>query len=142
MIFILLWAELILLVLLVLAAMAYVRFTPGNAGSAVAPPNAAQPGDYPAEGGFYAVRALHDLPGDVLAQLEHRISAEPRVARLSGGPDNLAMVYETRSRIWAFPDINTIWVKDGNLHLHAHLVYGRKDFGANQRRVLGWLQGL
>ncbi|WP_147124638.1 DUF1499 domain-containing protein [Shimia ponticola] len=133
---------LILFVLLVLAAMAYVRFTPVADTAAGPRPAAALPGDYPSAGGFYAVRTLAELPEDVLVKLDQVIMNGPRVMRRSGGPDNLPMIYETRSRLWAFPDINTVWVEDGNLHLYANLVYGKSDLGANRARILGWLERL
>ena len=46
----------VLLLVLVLAAMAYVRFTPVDATSGVGRPDTQPVGDYPSEGGFYAVR--------------------------------------------------------------------------------------
>jgi len=129
-------------VVLTLAAMAYVRFTPVAETAAGPLPDTAQPGDYPSAGGFYAVRSLDELPEDVLVKLDAVILQSPRVTRRSGDPDNLPLVYETRSRLWAFPDINTIWVEDGKLHLYAHLVYGQSDLGANRARILGWLESL
>ena len=133
---------LIILVVLVLATMAYVRFTPVAITDAGPTPTASAPGDYPAAGGFLAVRTMDGLPPDALQRLDTIVMEGPRVVRRSGDAQNLPMIYETRSRLWGFPDINTIWVHDGLLHVHAHLVYGRSDLGANQARILGWLERL
>lgn len=131
-----------ILVALVLAAMAYVRFKPVTPDQAGPLPSPAQPGDYPSAGGFYAVRPLSDLPPDVLTRLQAIALEAPRTTQISGDPNTTPMVFETRSLIWAFPDINTIWTADGNLHVYAHLVYGKSDLGMNRARILGWLQRL
>ena len=133
---------LLVLAVLLLAAMAYVRFTPVSITAAGPTPTAAAPGDYPTTGGFLAVRAMDGLPSDALQRLDAIVMYGPRVVRRSGDAETLPMIYETRSRFWLFPDINTIWVHDGLLHVHAHLVYGRSDLGANQARILGWLERL
>lgn len=113
----------------VLFAASYVRFTAVTAASAPRP-DARGPGDYPSEGGFYAVRTAGAIDK---AKLEATIREEPRTIALEPG------VFVSRSAIWSFPDITHVWEEDGHLHIASHLVYGRSDLGVNQRRVLRWL---
>ncbi|MEO0484525.1 MAG: DUF1499 domain-containing protein [Pseudomonadota bacterium] len=115
---------------LVLLAMAYVRFTPVGPTSGVGRPAPQPVGDYPSEGGFYAVR-----PGAQFDQgaLEAAILAEPRVTDFGDG------VYATRTAVWAFPDIVHVWQEGDTLHVSSHLVYGRRDFAMNRKRVESWL---
>ncbi len=118
------------LALILLAAMAYVRFTPIAAHHATPRPPARGPGDYALDGGHYVVRALDCFDRDAL---NGAIAKTPRLTSLGDG------VYLTRSRFWAFPDVTEIWEADGTLHIFSHLVYGRRDFGANRTRIEGWL---
>jgi len=116
-----------------LAAMAYVRFTPVDASAGVGRPDAQPVGDYPSEGGFYVVRPTSDIK---VSDLEAVITASPRTKKLATG------VFETRSAVWAFPDITHFWEEDGRVHLSSHLVYGRSDLGMNKKRIEGWLADL
>ncbi|MEM9855500.1 MAG: DUF1499 domain-containing protein [Pseudomonadota bacterium] len=115
---------------LALLAMAYVRFTPVDA-SASPRPQARPIGEYPSEGGFYAVRAASDLDREALVRA---ILDTPRAAQLADES------FITRTALWAFPDIVHVWEEDGAIHISSHLVYGRSDLGMNRKRVLGWLQ--
>ena len=133
---------LILLIIAVLGAMAYVRFTPVAADAGPARPTAEAPGDYGSQGGFYAVRAVTVDAEDVLTRLQTIIAETPRISLRTGSVADQSMIFETRSRVWGFPDMNHVWLEDGNLHIFAHLVYGRSDMAANRARVLGWLERL
>ncbi|MEM9436294.1 MAG: DUF1499 domain-containing protein, partial [Pseudomonadota bacterium] len=71
-----------------------------------------------------------------LNELKSVILASPRTRELAEG------VYVSRSFFWGFPDITHVWVDGDTTHVSSHLVYGRSDLGANQRRVEGWLEAL
>lgn len=120
-----------ILIVLTLAAMAYVRFTPVNETSGKGRPAAQQIGSYPSEGGHYEVL---DAANFDMERLEAAILSHPRSKRLAEG------IYVTRTAIWAFPDIVHVWEEGGHLHISAHLVYGRKDFATNRARIEGWLE--
>ena len=132
----------LLICAVVLGLMAYVRFTPVTDQSGVGRPAVQGAGDYPALGGHYAVRAFSGTAEDMLARVQSTVLADPRSRVLSGDPASGGLVFETRSLAWAFPDIVHVWAEDGHLHISAHLVYGRSDFGANRKRVLAWLESL
>ena len=99
-----------------------------HAGSGRGRPEAKEPGDYPREGGFYAVRPAAEVD---TAKLRAAIEATEKT--LGDG------IYESRSPFWGFPDVTHVWEEGGNVHISSHLVVGRRDFGANRRRVEAWL---
>jgi len=127
------------LVILALAQL-WVRLAPLPEARLTARPGPEAPGHYPLPGGITRVIALEDLPEDAFDRLLVLAAASPRTRRLGQGRDPAAFV--TRSWFWGFPDIATIWVAQGNLHIHSHLVFGRGDFGVNAARVEGWLARL
>ena len=66
------------------------------------------------------------------------LSVYVRTAILSTDP----LRFVTRSRVMGFPDITQVFVRDGVLTIHAHLVFGSSDLGVNKARVLAWLDQL
>ncbi|RME17294.1 MAG: DUF1499 domain-containing protein [Alphaproteobacteria bacterium] len=130
----------IALVLLAFVALAglWVRLAPLPAERLTARPGPMEPGVHPLTGGVKVVRPLADLPEGAFERLCAIAAATPRTRQV--GEDPCAFV--TRSRLWGFPDIAVIWVQDGNLHIHSHLVFGRSDLGVNAARVARWLDRL
>ncbi|MEM1232735.1 MAG: hypothetical protein AAGH70_01285 [Pseudomonadota bacterium] len=120
-----------ILCVVVLAAMAYVRFTPVSAEAGKGRPSEQAVGSYASEGGHYEVVSAENFDRE---RLEAAILNHPRSERLADG------VYATRTAIWAFPDIIHVWEGTDTLHIAAHLVYGRKDLGMNRARVESWLE--
>lgn len=124
--------------LIAIAAAAYIRLAPVDAGKVVPAQKRETPGDYGLAGGHHAVRTLATMD---LGTLETRIAAAPRTKRLSGSAGELPMVFLHRSAVWGFPDVTRVWVEDGNVHIYSHLIFGRSDMGVNRGRMQGWLDG-
>nr|WP_282569221.1 DUF1499 domain-containing protein [Aliiroseovarius sp. S1339] len=99
-----------------------------------------EPGTHKLPGGVKYVIPLRILPEGALDHLAWIASESPR-SRIRYQEDDLFAVV-TRSRRLGFPDITVAWVADGLLHIHAHLVYGKYDMGANEQRVEAWLDTL
>lgn len=131
---------LIVALLLVAAAQAYVRLAPLPADRLGARPGPMDVGVHPAPGGVKLVRPLAELPADAFERLLAIAATTARTKRLGQGTDPATFV--TRSRLWGFPDIATIWVADGNLHVASHLVFGQGDLGVNAARVARWMDAL
>ncbi|MEM8592267.1 MAG: DUF1499 domain-containing protein [Pseudomonadota bacterium] len=123
----------VILILLLAAVMAYVRFTPVTAESGPGRPNLEAVGDHAMRGGHYAVRSSDEVPLDKLIAV---IEATPRTIKLGDG------IYVTRSLIWGFPDITHVWSENENTHVSSHLVYGSSDLGVNRKRMEKWLAEL
>lgn len=70
------------------------------------------------------------------------IEATPRTTRLAGQPEDGTVTYVTRSLIWGFPDVTTIWRDNDRITLHARQRFGLYDFGVNAKRVDAWLASL
>ncbi|MEM8979364.1 MAG: DUF1499 domain-containing protein [Pseudomonadota bacterium] len=47
-------------------------------------------------------------------------------------------VFVTRSKWVGFPDVVTLWVAEGRVHVMSHLVYGLYDLGVNKARLTQW----
>lgn len=131
---------LIAIVVLVALAQAYIRLAPLPADRLTAKPGPMAPGTHALAGGIKVVRPLADLPPDAMDRLIAIAEATPRTRRIGAGTDPAAFV--TRSLLWGFPDITVIWAEGGNLHIHAHLVFGGSDLGVNAARVTDWLDRL
>jgi hypothetical protein len=128
---------LILILLIVAGAMAYVRLAPLQADRLTARQGPAEAGTHVAEGGYKVVMPVAD--GAAALDALRQVALEtPRTEALTGAEAE-TQAFVTRSRVWGFPDITTAWVEQDALHIRAHLVYGRRDFGVNRARVEDWL---
>lgn len=127
-----------LLILAVVGFAAWVRLAPLPVDRFHRMAAAQAEGDWPEPGGFEAVRQV-PAPQATLAELTRLAEATPRTTRLEGAPEEGLVTFVTRSRIWGFPDISNIWIEGDRIHIRAHLVFGRSDFGVNRARVEGWL---
>ncbi len=140
----------VLLIVLALAASAalWVRFAPTDPARWNLRPvmPAPGPGDWPEAGGFRAQRIVPGAPGAVLAALDAIARKTPRTKRIAGSPAEGLATYETRSRLWGFPDYTTISAAPAGtgtkLGIHARLRFGSSDFGVNRARVEAWLAAL
>ncbi len=140
----------VLFVLVILLALAFVRFAPINMISAHKEPQLGQPIKQAAtidqSGGFYTSRILDGFPGENMRQIDEIIRNTPRTSVVAGSVSSGMVTYVTRSRILGFPDLTTVKVeltKDGtHLWLWGRLKYGLSDYDVNKRRILGWLQQL
>lgn len=98
------------------------------------------PGHYPAEGSHLAVLETDRAAFEALLAV---IAATPRTRRIAGSAAEGMVTWETRSRIWGFPDYATVRYRDGpgqgELAIHARLRFGRGDMGVNRARIDAWL---
>ncbi|MBE0412860.1 DUF1499 domain-containing protein [Yoonia sp.] len=131
-----------ILILLIVAGMAYVRLAPMDPARVHQASAPQPPGDYAATGGFTAVRTIIAPAAQVLATLEQRALATPRTRVVAGRVDQGMITFVTRSRIMGFPDYTTVQVDGDTLTIHGRLRFGQSDLGVNRARVQGWLDAL
>lgn len=124
-------------ILLVLAAMAYVRLSPNDPARWHLPVRGDQDKRY--ENG-----ALRVLPGTAqdFARLHQVASGWPRTRVLAGSVAEGRVTYVTRSAVWGFPDFTTMEWRDGTIALYARARFGRSDLGVNAKRLQGWIDAL
>jgi hypothetical protein len=127
------------LVVLVVAAMAYVRLAPTDVDRWHWLDQVDTPGDVAAPGGFLAVRRITADPEEVLATLESVALAAPRTRLIAGSVADGIMTFQTRSLVWGFPDHTTVAVQGDLLVIHGRLRFGGSDMGVNRARVTDWL---
>ena len=120
------------LIVALLALGAYIRLAPVDPARWHMRPDPRAPGTYVGEGWA----ELH-RPGD-LARLDAIARATPRTRIVAGGVAEGMVTYETRSRLWGFPDYTTVWDDDGTLRMRARLRFGRRDLGVNRARLEDW----
>lgn len=122
-----------LMVVIVLAGMAYIRLVPVKYTLSELP---SEIGDYPAAGGFTAVRELSETVN--AATVEAVMIAFPRTVKIAEAP----LVFVTRSRVFGFPDVTVVTEDAGHLAVSGNLVYGQGDLGVNRARILALLSAL
>lgn len=125
-----------------------VRLIPVNAAPYHTASTPRDIGDYPATGRFTAVRGLAAAPEDVLRALAAVALQEPRTSLVAGSVEDGIMTFQTRSRLWGFPDFTTVSIIEvgaapgGNtdplLMIEGRLHYGVDDLGVNKARVQNW----
>ena len=133
---------LIFVVVIVLAAMAYVRLAPTNPALWHRLDVATAPDDLVAATGFTAVRGLAAPAPQVLGALEQVALATPRTRVIAGSVASGMVTFRTRSLVWGFPDFTTAAVQGDFLVIHGRLRFGGSDLGVNRARVLGWVDKL
>jgi hypothetical protein len=127
-----LWLGLVLVA--IVAGMAYVRLAPSDPARWHAMPENLAPGDL-------AGGAVRVVPGD-LAALDAIIRATPRSRVLAGDVAQGMITYVTRSRVFGFPDYTTVRQAGERLEIYGRLRFGKSDLGVNAARIDGWLQRL
>jgi hypothetical protein len=128
--------KLVVLALLILvgAALAYVRLAPSDAARWHRMP--AEISDRDLAGG-----AMRRAEGD-LAALDRVIRDTPRTRVLAGSVDEGMVTYVTRSRVFGFPDYTTVRQAGDTLEIYGRLRFGKSDMGVNAARIDGWLARL
>lgn len=141
----------IAIIVLLVAALLYVRLSPIDAKQVNLDPETVQKPDYP---GHVLVRPDGDIapktypiaPDALAARLEAIILATPRTERLTGKLDEGVATYVTRSALWGFPDMATLKVVavegGSSVRIFSRLRFGLADMGVNRARVEGWLAQL
>ncbi|UWP87802.1 DUF1499 domain-containing protein [Aliiroseovarius crassostreae] len=131
-------AGLVALAMLGVVALAgYSRWAPLPTGRLADHPGPQPRGQHTLEGGVKYVLPLGQLPQGGVARLLDLVRKTPRTEERPAA-DGYSFVH--RSRLFGFPDITRIWVADGHLHIHSHLVIGRSDLGVNAARLSNWLK--
>ncbi len=131
------------LALLLAGGALWVRLAPVEAARwHVDPARAPDPG----EGGYRGEATFPGPPEAVLARLDAIARATARTRRIAGSPAEGRITWQTRSRLWGFPDYTTAAARsDGartRLTILARLRFGRSDLGVNRARVRRWLEAL
>lgn len=142
----------LVVVLLIVAAMAYVRLSP-NAPARwhQDPMTAGRPGmsnGYllrPAGGD--AVAPVYKMTPEALAARIDKVALNwPRTHRFAGSVQAGFMTYVTRTRIWGFPDFTSVKVLPApggaTFAAFARARFGKSDLGVNKARLEGWLKEL
>lgn len=124
-------------ILLVLAAMAYVRLSPNDPARWHQPVRGDQ--DKRFENG--AIRVLSGMAED-FARLNDIAANWPRTRVLAGSVEEGRVTYITRTAVWGFPDFTTLELRDGQIALYARSRFGRSDLGVNSKRLQGWIDAL
>ncbi|MEM8537613.1 MAG: DUF1499 domain-containing protein [Pseudomonadota bacterium] len=132
----------IAIVIVVVAAMAYVRLAPTVPGDWHVRQDASAVGDTETAGSFTAVRQITAPAQEVLLAFEENALATPRTRLVAGNMLEGRITFETRSLIWGFPDFTTVEVQGDLLIVHGRLRFGRSDLGVNKARVQDWLSAL
>ncbi|MDW3222133.1 MAG: DUF1499 domain-containing protein [Paracoccaceae bacterium] len=119
-----------LLVVLIVAFMSYVRFSPLPAERWHQSIAAASDTDF-------AGGAVRVLPGNaaLFARMDQVMTSFPRTRILAGSRQDGHITYVTRSAVFGFPDITTIELQGDDIKLYARLRFGASDLGVNRKRL-------
>ena len=124
----------VLLVVLIAAALVFVRLAPSDPARWHQMPESVTDRDL--EGG-----AMRRVEGD-LATLDAIIRDTARTRVLAGSVDQGTITYVTRSRVFGFPDYTTVRQSDDMLEIYGRLRFGKSDLGVNAARIERWLDRL
>lgn len=126
---------------LVLGFAAYVRLAP-VAASAWHEIDIPKPGVglHPGTGRFVGQFLVESDGPALLARLDEIALATPRTVKVAGSVAEGRITYETRSKLWRFPDYTSIALIDdpSSLVIYARLRFGLDDLGVNRARVMSW----
>ena len=81
-----------------------------------------------------------------MAAFDAVIRATPRTKQVAGSYEEGVITYITRSRVFGFPDITSVWrdvalvgTTTPAIEVAGLARYGTLDFGVNRDRIQGWL---
>ncbi|WP_152452448.1 MULTISPECIES: DUF1499 domain-containing protein [unclassified Roseivivax] len=126
-----------LIILLIIAGLAYIRFAPSDPEVWHVDPQVTA--DQDLAGG---VRRRIPASEGMLADLDRIILSTPRTELLAGSVDEGRITYVTRSQWMGFPDYTTVQQVEDQIELYARARFGQSDLGVNKARVEGWLAEL
>lgn len=127
------------LIIVLAGLMLYVRLAPTDSVLWHKRPIAAAPGDNLTVGSFTAARRITAPPAQVLTAVEVSAMATPRTRLLAGSVAEGMMTFQTRSRLWGFPDQTTVAIDGDLLVIYGRLRFGSSDMGVNKARIESWL---
>ena len=125
----------VLVLVLVVAGLAYVRLSPSD------PAHVAVDGVADADFAGGALRVRKMAP-EGFASADVYMRALPRTRVLAGSVDEGRITYVTRSKVFGFPDYTTLEYNGGVLKAFARLRFGQSDMGVNRDRLEGLLAAL
>lgn len=137
--------------LVILAAVAYVRFVPGRVKAWHVDPLLAKKPNRPNAfimrpgTGKYPARE-YDVDAAVLAQaFDDFVLAQPNVKQLAGGPGAGFTTYVARTPLMGYPDYISVRAVDlgggrAALVVFSRARFGYSDGGMNRKRMLLWLK--
>lgn len=118
-----------LLLILIIASMAYVRLAPSDPARWHRMPEF----DTSRESVGSAFRVIEGA--GLLAQFAETAQDWPRVGVLAGTVEDGRMTWVARSAMIGFPDYITAEQTDDALRIYSRLRFGKHDFGANAKRL-------
>ena len=130
------------LIVVLAALMLYVRLAPTDTALWHKRPIAAAPGDTLTEGSFLAARRITAPATQILTAVEGAAMATPRTRLIAGSVAEGMMTFQTRSRLWGFPDQTTVAIEGDLVMIYGRLRFGKADLGVNKARVESWLAAL
>ena len=130
------------LIVVLAALMLYVRLAPTDSALWHKRPIATAPSDTLTAGSFLAARQITAPPAQVLEAVEKIALETPRTRLLAGSVAEGMMTFQTRSRLWGFPDQTTVAIDGDLLVIYGRLRFGQADLGVNKARVESWLTAL
>ncbi|WP_373049814.1 DUF1499 domain-containing protein [Thalassovita aquimarina] len=126
-----------ILVLALLAAMAYVRLSPNDPARWHQPIKGDRSKDFKAG----AIRVIPGTEQD-FESLQDIALGWPHTRVLAGSVEEGRITYITRTAFWGFPDFTTVERRDGTIALYARLRFGGSDLGVNAKRLDAWIDAL
>ena len=98
-------------------------------------------------GALATISVTPDQAQATLARLDAVALTSPRTKRLAGSTAEGRMTWETRSKLWGFPDYTTAQITaqttgTGSLQIYARQRFGSQDKGVNAARLNDWLARL
>ncbi|SIS91877.1 Uncharacterized conserved protein, DUF1499 family [Roseivivax lentus] len=126
-----------LIILLIVAGVAYIRFAPSDPEVWHVDPQVTADQDLAA-----GVRRRLDAGEDTLADLDRIILSTPRTELVAGSVAEERITYVTRSKWMGFPDYTTVQQVEDRIEIYARARFGQSDLGVNKARVEGWLAEL
>lgn len=124
-----------ILVLAVVALLAYIRLAPTDATRWHKPIGNAETTD----GEGWSARVVPNTSG-LLSDLHQGMLALPRTELVAGSVGDGRLTYITRSKLMGYPDYTTIEQDEGQIKLYARLRFGKSDLGVNGKRLDGLLK--
>jgi len=125
----------VLVVVAVVAGLAFVRLAPSDVARWHKPVGPAETTD----GAGWSARVVPARAG-LLSDLHQGMIALPRTELLAGAVGEGRLTYVTRSRWIGFPDYTTIEQDGDVIKLYARLRFGQSDLGVNKARLDGLLE--
>lgn len=131
-----------ILLILVVAALAFVRLAPSDPARWHKRSSVTAMGEKKFKSGYIWREAVEGDGVEMLRALNAVAAATPHTTLLAGSVEEGQVTYVTRTQWAGFPDYTTISVAEGTLEIHARLRFGQSDLGVNAKRVKGWLAAL